>query len=104
MQFAQIIMCTTSSSAAVAVAHCMKNRRLPRFTVTKLKIVMAAWACLHLVVLLLSIILLQVAAQQELFVRRPRLSKRGQDLAICVMVKDHNLDIREWIHYHRSMG
>ena len=64
---------------------------------------MAAWACLPWIVLLLSM-LLRVAAQDEMFVRRPRLSKRGQDLAICVMVKDHNLDIREWIHYHRSMG
>jgi hypothetical protein len=67
-------------------------------------VVMAAWACLHLIVLLLSVMLLQVAAEPDLFVRRPRLAKRGQDLAICVMVKDHNLDLREWIHYHRSMG
>jgi hypothetical protein len=36
--------------------------------------------------------------------RRQRLAIDGQDFAICMIVKDHNRDIREWVHYHRSMG
>eukprot|EP00953_Heterococcus_sp_UTEX-ZZ885_P020540 11494-Heterococcus_DN1.PRE.4 len=43
-----------------------------------------------------------VAAEDD--ARRQRLAIDGQEFAICMIVKDQNRDIREWIHYHRSMG
>eukprot|EP00953_Heterococcus_sp_UTEX-ZZ885_P020536 11493-Heterococcus_DN1.PRE.4 len=43
-----------------------------------------------------------VAAEDD--ARRQRLAIDGQEFAICMIVKDQNRDIREWVHYHRSMG
>jgi hypothetical protein len=56
--------------------------------------------------LLLSALLEQkssVAAAED-DARRQRLAIDGQEFAICMIVKDQNRDIREWVHYHRSMG
>jgi hypothetical protein len=52
--------------------------------------------------LLLALIGQFATAQDD--ARRQRLAIDGQEFAICMIVKDQNRDIREWVHYHRSMG
>jgi hypothetical protein len=69
--------------------------------------------CCYYLLLILGALIFLVSSEEEVTtsghgdgaVFRPtRRAIRGQDFAICLLVKDQNLDLREWVHYHRSMG
>jgi hypothetical protein len=68
--------------------------------------------CCYFLLLILDALFVLVSSEEEaansghddtLF-RPTRRAIRGQDFAICLLVKDQNRDLREWVHYHRSMG
>jgi hypothetical protein len=68
--------------------------------------------CCYYLLLVLGALFVLVSSEEEVAnsgqddaVFRPaRRAIRGQDFAICLLVKDQNRDLREWVHYHRSMG